>query len=113
MNIIFGRFGGVEMNSLAMTKYMAMKQKNVQNEYSNLPKLDPQMPCGLHSDAAACLNALTQRLFGVGMVNNKKPNQFSSNEFKQIIGTLVLSKNNNCKAVTLADIVSKSYHLKQ
>ena len=38
------------------------------------------------------------------MVNEKKPHQYYSTEFKQAIGALVQNKKNNCQAITIEDV---------
>lgn len=106
--LIFQRneFGMTEMDMLAMTKLKAMKLHK--NDYKNFPHLEPSMACG-HPDSAACFDAIIQRLNSINSntnckVNEKKPHQYYSTEFKQIIGALVQNKNNNCQAITTEDV---------
>lgn len=106
--LIFQRneFGMTEMDMLAMTKLKAMKLHK--NDYKNFPHLEPSMACG-HPDSAACFDAIIQRLNSINSnshckVNEKKPHQYFSTEFKQIIGALVQNKNNNCQAITTEDV---------
>lgn len=106
--LIFQRneFDMTEMDVLAMTKIKAMRQHK--NDYKNFPQLEPSMACG-HSDPAACFDAIIQRLNSGHSnisckVNEKKPHQYFSIEFKQIVGALVQNKNNNCCSITADDI---------
>lgn len=106
--LIFQRneFGTIEMDMLAMTKLKAMKQHR--NDYKNFPRCEPSMACG-HSDSASCFDAIIQRLNSISSntnckVNEKKPHQYYSTEFKQVIGALVQNKNNNCQAITIEDV---------
>lgn len=107
--LIFQRneFDMTEMDVLAMTKIKAMKQKH-KSDYKNFPQLEPSMACG-HSDPAACFDAIIQRLNSGHSnisckVNEKKPHQYFSTEFRQIVGALVQNKNNNCCSITADDI---------
>lgn len=106
--LIFQRneFGMTEMDMLAMTKLKAMKQHR--NDSKNFPRLEPSMACG-HSDSASCFDAIIERLNTINSntnckVNEKKPHQYYSTEFKQVIGALVQNKNNNCQAITTEDV---------
>lgn len=99
-------FDMTEMDMLAMTKLKAIKQHK--NDYKNFPHLEPSMACG-HSDSAACFDAIIQRLNAINSnndckVNEKKPHQYYSTEFKQVIGALVQNKNSNCQAITADDV---------
>lgn len=107
-DVIFQRneFGLTEMDRLAMTKMKAMKMHK--NDYKNFPQIEPSMACG-HPDSAACFDDIVQRLnCGNPNINckvyEKKPHQYYSTEFKQIVGALVQNKNNNCQAITVDDI---------
>lgn len=96
-------FDTIEIDVLAMTKMKAMKQNR-----KDFPQLQPSMACG-HSDAATCFDAIIQRLNGGNSNisckgNEKKPHQYYSNEFKQIVGALVQNKVNNCQAITINDL---------
>lgn len=111
--VIFQRneFGLVEMDGLAMTKLKAMKSHK--SDYKNFPQFEPSMACG-HPDFAGCFDAIVQRLNSGNAnvtckVNDKKPHQYYSTEFKEIIGALVQKKNINCQAITSADIVEALY----
>lgn len=99
-------FGMTEMDMLAMTKVKAMKLHK--KDYKNFPHLEPSMACG-HPDSAACFDAIVQRLNSINCntnckVNEKKPHQYYSMEFKQIMGALVQNRNNNCQAITTEDV---------
>lgn len=111
--VIFQRneFGMIEMDGLAMTKIKAMKLHK--SDYKNFPQFEPSMACG-HPDFADCFNAIVQRLNSGNpniscKVYDKKPHQYYSTEFKEIIGALVQKKNNNCQAITSNDIVDALY----
>lgn len=97
-------FDTIEINALGMSKCKAYYRiRKSQHEYSNFPNLQPSMPCG-HCDVATCYNSVITRLFGHGPIAHKKPYQFSSNEFKEIIGSLVQNKGNNCRAINLQEL---------
>lgn len=107
-HVIFQRneFGMIEMDGLAMTKIKAMKSHK--SDLKKFPQFEPSMACG-HPDFAGCFDAIVQRLNSGNSnisckVNDKKPCQYYSTEFKEIIGALVQKKNNNCQAITSNDI---------
>lgn len=99
-------FGTIEMDTLSMTKIQALKLHK--NDYKNFPQIEPSMACG-HPDSAACFDAIIQRLNGdfatsSCKLNDKKPHQYYSPEFRAIIGALVQKKNNDCQAITANSI---------
>lgn len=102
-------FGMLEMDGLAMTKMKAMVSSRKNQHNKHFPQFEPSMACG-HPNFAACFDAIVQRLNSgnpniSSKVNEKKPHQYFSTEFKEIIGALVQKKNNDCQAIKTADIV--------
>lgn len=100
-------FNMLEMDGLAMTKIRAMTSRKSQHKH--FPQFEPAMACG-HPDFAGCFDAIVQRLNNGNpniscKINEKKPHQYFSTEFKEIIGALVQKKNNDCQAIKTVDII--------
>lgn len=96
----------VEIDGLAMTKIKALRSHKSDK---NFPQVEPSMACG-HPDSAGCFDSIVQRLNSGNPniscnINGKKPHQFFSTEFKEIIGALVQRKNNNCQTIHNTEIV--------
>lgn len=108
--VIFQRneFDMIELDGLAMTKIKALRSHK--SDYKNFPQVEPSMACG-HSDFAGCFDSVVQRINSTNpsinfRINGKKPHQFYSTEFKEIIGALVQRKNNNCQAIHNTDVIT-------
>lgn len=99
----------MEVSTLAIKQFEAKLDQEVRpsrNEYLDTSKIRTALPCG-HSDSAACFEEIIHRLYpddAKYLVNDRKPIQFFSMEFRTIIAILVQNNNGDCGSITMNDI---------
>lgn len=97
-----------EINTLAMTKLNAVFNEKIDKSTDYLPRMKAEkLLCG-HNYLTDCFDSITNRITNSNLklsINGRLPHEYFSNEFKECIGALILSKNNNCHSVSHYDII--------